>query len=170
MPLNVYRAMTQDGYIVKNRVEEVNRHILVKKLKGNKLIPISVTPIKVRRNNISKKKKNVKELDTMRKNLNSGDLLAKRRNKKKNVIQRLNEVLARTEKITERDIVVFTQNFYLLKKANFNNIHALNTIIEGTENVQFREVLEDILAGVEARRKYVFNNGILSICFPIHIR
>ena len=58
--------------------------------------------------------------------------------------------LAKTEKITQRDIVVFTQNFYLLKKANFNNIHALNTIIESTENISFRGILEDILAGVEA--------------------
>ena len=46
--------------------------------------------------------------------------------------------------------MVFTQNFYLLKKANFNNIHALKTIIESTENLSFRGVLEDILAGVEA--------------------
>jgi len=46
--------------------------------------------------------------------------------------------------------MVFTQNFYLLKKANFNNIHALSTIIEGTENPTFRAILEDILTGVEA--------------------
>ena len=46
--------------------------------------------------------------------------------------------------------MVFTQNFYLLKKADFNNIHALSTIIESTENLTFRGVLEDILAGLEA--------------------
>ena len=38
----------------------------------------------------------------------------------------------------------------MLKKANFNNIHALNTIIQSTENVTFKGILEDILAGVEA--------------------
>ena len=43
-----------------------------------------------------------------------------------------------------RDVVIFTQNFYLLKKANFNNIHALDTIIHSTENIAFREILEDI--------------------------
>lgn len=150
MPLYVYRAMTKDGYIVKNRVEEVNKHTLVKKLKNNKLVPISVTAIKVRKNAVNKKRKNVKELDNMRKSLNSGDLLAKRNQKRKNIIQRLNDSLAKTEKITERDLVVFTQNFYLLKKANFNNIHALNTIMEGTENVQFKAIIEDILAGVES--------------------
>ena len=54
------------------------------------------------------------------------------------------------QKITERDLVIFTQNFYLLKKANFNNVHALSTIIESTENRAFAGVLEDVLAGVEA--------------------
>jgi len=53
-------------------------------------------------------------------------------------------------KITTKDLVVFTQDFYLLKKANFNNIHALTTIIESTENVSLKGILEDILLGVEA--------------------
>lgn len=38
----------------------------------------------------------------------------------------------------------------MLKKANFNNIHALSTIIDSTENLTFAGILEDILAGVEA--------------------
>lgn len=46
--------------------------------------------------------------------------------------------------------MIFTQNLYLLKKANFNNIHALNTIIESTEKLSFKGILEDILAGLEA--------------------
>ena len=48
--------------------------------------------------------------------------------------EKINLYFAKTEKITSRDLVVFTQNFYLLRKANFNNIHALSTIIESTEN------------------------------------
>ena len=55
-----------------------------------------------------------------------------------------------TEKITFRDIKVFSQNFYLLKKAQFNNIHALSTVIETTENPKFKAILEDVLSGVES--------------------
>lgn len=55
-----------------------------------------------------------------------------------------------SQKITSRDLIVFSQNFYLLKKADFNNIHALTTIIESTENERFKGILEDILAGVES--------------------
>ena len=52
-----------------------------------------------------------------------------------------------TPKITTRDLVIFTQDLYLLKKANFNNIHALNTIIETTENAQLKEIIKDIYRG-----------------------
>ena len=58
--------------------------------------------------------------------------------------------LSKTQKVTSRDIVVFTQNLYLLKKAGFNNVHALGTIIQSTENPTLKGVLEDILAGVES--------------------
>ena len=150
MPSYIYRAITNDGHIVRNRIEETNKYAVLKKLKRNSLMPISVTELRGKRNKTKKNKRNVKNVDSMIKNLNSGDILAKRRTKKKNPFDRINELLRRTEKITTRDLVIFTQNFYLLKKANFNNIHALNTIIEGTENQKFRDILEDILAGVEA--------------------
>ena len=88
---------------------------------------------------------------------------------KKNTLstkEKINLYFAKTEKITQRDIVVFTQNFYLLKKANFNNIHALNTIIESTENISFRGVLEDILAGVEAGENMYTTMEYYSNIFP----
>ena len=58
--------------------------------------------------------------------------------------------MGKRNKVTTRDIVIFSQDFYLLKKANFNNIHALSTIISSTENPTFKGILEDILAGLEA--------------------
>ena len=80
--------------------------------------------------------------------------------------EKINLYFAKSEKITQRDIVVFTQNFYLLKKANFNNIHALNTIIESTDNLSFRGVLEDILAGVEAGENMYTTMEYYSNIFP----
>ena len=38
----------------------------------------------------------------------------------------------------------------MLKKARFNNVHALSTVIEATENSRLRLIIEDILYGVEA--------------------
>ena len=63
-------------------------------------------------------------------------------------------------------MVIFTQNFYLLKKADFNNIHALRTLIEGTENLSLRGIIEDILAGVEAGENMYTTMEYYSDVFP----
>ena len=83
------------------------------------------------------------------KNMN-GTQLDLERKRKMRLIDKINLALGTQQKITDRDLVVFTQNFYLLKKANFNNVHALTTIIDSTENMTLVGILEDILAGVES--------------------
>ena len=65
-------------------------------------------------------------------------------------LDKVKKYFAVRKKITTRDVVIFTQDFYLLKKANFNNIHALSTIMQSTENPSLKDIIEDILAGVEA--------------------
>lgn len=156
----MYRAMTKTGVIVRNKVESSSRQNLIKSLKSSNLLPIAIEQVSYRSNKKQKKqKKNVTDIQEIMKNVNTTQL----GNTKKTLStkEKVNLYFAKTEKITQRDLVVFTQNFYLLKKANFNNIHALDTIIKSTENLSFRGILEDILAGVEARRKYVYNDGIL---------
>ena len=92
----------------------------------------------------------------------------KKYQKKVNLLQQ--DIQLGAQKITRRDIVVFTQNFYLLKKANFNNVHALSTIIETTENTSLKAVLEDILLGVEAGDyMYVTMEYYSNVFPPIYI-
>ena len=45
MPEYIYRAVTSKGQIVRNRVEDVNRNTLIKKLKNNDLLPISIVQV-----------------------------------------------------------------------------------------------------------------------------
>ena len=149
MPTYIYRAATKNGTIVKNKVESASRQTLIKTLKSNNLIPIDISQIAYRSiNRVKRQKKNVTDIDEIMKNVNTSKIVGD--TKSLTTKERISLYFASNEKITQRDIVVFTQNFYLLKKANFNNIHALNTIIGSTENLSFRGVLEDILAGVEA--------------------
>lgn len=161
MPEYVYRAVTNKGLIVKNKVEDVSKQSLVKRLKSNGLTPIQVVQVGYMARNVKKKKRNVTNIEDIMKSASSTNLLRNDAKNNLSFIEKVNLKLSATEKITKRDLVIFTQNFYLLKKANFNNIHALNTIIESTENLSLRGILEDILAGVEGRRLYVYNNGIL---------
>ena len=100
------------------------------------------------------------------KNVNTTNIMSNREKKRESYIQKINNALAKTEKITTRDLVIFTQNFYLLKKANFNNIHALSTIINSTENYIFKGILEDILAGVQAGENMYTTMEYYSEVFP----
>ena len=166
MPTYMYKAMTKTGVIVRNRVESASKQNLIKSLKNNNLVPISIEQMAYRTNkNTKKQKRNITDIQEIMKNVNTTQL-AGNKNKTLSTKEKINLYFARTEKITQRDIVVFTQNFYLLKKANFNNIHALNTIIESTENISFRGILEDILAGVEAGENMYTTMEYYSNVFP----
>ena len=166
MPTYMYRAMTKTGVVVRNKVESNSKQQLIKTLKNNNLLPISIEQIAYRsKSAVKKKKKNVTDIQEIMKNVNTTQI-GKSKERTLSTKEKINLYFAKTEKITPRDIVVFTQNFYLLKKANFNNIHALNTIIESTENVSFKGILEDILAGVEAGENMYTTMEYYSNVFP----
>ena len=165
MPTYVYRAMTKSGLVVKNKIESPSRQNLLKILKGNGLLPIDVQQIRYVGKQQKKAKKNITNIEEIMKNVNTTNI-GKSKPKQLSTKEKINLYFAKTEKITTRDIMIFTQNFYLLKKANFNNIHALDTIIQSTENVSFRGILEDILAGVEAGENMYTTMEYYSNVFP----
>ena len=144
MPVFVYRAVTDKGKIVRNKVDEISRRALINKLRRNNLTPINI--VQVRSKIVINTPKN--QHKTSKRNINNILNNAKVYNIK-NEKEKKSGIKVKT-KITTRDLVIFTQDFYLLKKANFNNIHAISTIIENTENDELREILKDILAGLEA--------------------
>lgn len=149
MPEYVYRAVTDKGLIVKNKVEDSNKQSLIRRLKHNGLTPIQVVQVGYTSKKNKKTKKNISNMEDIMKTASSTNILNNNARNNISFVEKVNLQLAATEKITNRDLVIFTQNFYLLKKANFNNIHALNTIIQSTENLSLKGILEDILAGVE---------------------
>ena len=152
MPRFVYRAVTEDGRVVRNQADELSRKTLIKKLLRNGITPITVVQKRKGLNvtTTKKKKRNVNVATEMMQENNmytNMDETVKRRSYSARLKDR---IINQSRRITMRDVTIFTQDFYLLKKANFNNIHALSTIIEKTENPRFKEILKDILAGVEA--------------------
>lgn len=165
MPQYIYRAVTNRGQVVKNKIEESSKQSVVKKLKSNGLMPIQVVQVGyIGQRTQKKKKRNISGVDDIIKK--SANVMRARDKRTLSWFERLNLKLRATEKITSRDLVIFTQNFYLLKKANFNNIHALNTIIESTENLTLVGILEDILAGVESGEYMYTTMEYYSDVFP----
>ena len=164
MPIYTYRAVTDKGLIVKNRVEASSKNGLINILKSNKLTPIDIEQVAYRGKQ-KRQKKNVNNLQELMKNINTTNINTIKRKKQTNK-EKFNLYFSKFEKVTHRDLVVFTENFYLLKRANFNNIHALSTIIKSTENETFKGILEDILAGVEAGENIYSTMEYYSNVFP----
>ncbi len=164
MPIYTYKAMTKDGLIVRNKVEAQTKQSLYKILKSNEMLPIAISKMPyAKKKQAIKKKKNVSYMDDFMKTINTTEIV---KDKGPSAKERIKMYFAQNRKITPRDLVVFTQNFYLLKKANFNNIHALKTIIDSTENFIFQQILEDILAGVEAGENMYTTMEYYSDVFP----
>ncbi len=166
MPEYMYKAVTKQGQIVKNRVEQANKNNLIQKLKSNGLLPIEVIQIGYGGKRKRVNKRNVMDIDEIMQTSNSAIISQGSTANKQTIREKFNIALSIGQRITERDLVIFTQNFYLLKKANFNNIHALSTIINSTENLSFKGVLEDILAGVEAGEYMYTTMEYYSDIFP----
>ena len=146
MPEYLYKAITKEGVIVKNKVECDNKQNLIKKLKNGDLLPIDIVQVgygRGRTNGFSRR--NGIDIDEVMQNENSSTINQGKTKTKTKV----NITLSKRERVTNKDILVFTQDFYLLKKADFNNIHALSTIIDNTENTTFKSILQDVLTGVE---------------------
>lgn len=98
---------------------------------------------------IKKQKRNIETSNSVLKQVRA-EQIKKSMDNKDSWFKRLDDRLQKNRAIKKRDIIVFTQNFYLLKKADFNNIHALSTVIEIIENPTLKAIVEDILLGVEA--------------------
>ncbi len=174
MPSFQYKAIdNRTGQMIKNTVNGVTKQELYKMLKKNGLTPIDIqqaleaTALKkqpVKRHRSSEEILRDLSPDQVRLiyNSNSADKKTKSMTSKSKKISK-----NRNHKITTRDVVIFTQNFLLLKKADFNNIHALETVINSTENPSFKSILEDILAGVESGENMYTTMEYYSHIFPV---
>mgnify|MGYP001255171966 CR=1 FL=1 len=138
----------------------------IDKLKENNIMPIDITQvgISLRKN---KQRKNMAQAKEIFKEVNMAQIKTKKEAKNKpKTADSIKKYFEMNQKVTTRDIVIFSQDFYLLKKANFNNIHALSTIISSTENPTFKGILEDILAGLEAGEYMYSTMEYYSNVFP----
>ena len=154
MPVYTYRASTKTGTVVKNRIEATSVQEVKEKLKANGLTPIQV---RTQSGAISKflpaqkQKKNQVSSAAVTKLAKEKLLEQQRKKQQKGLMgQDVSIDLSRFQKITKKDIIAFTQSMFLLKRANFTNTRALTTLLENTDNVKMRNIIEDLLNGVEA--------------------
>ena len=118
MPEYVYRAITREGVIVKNRVESGNKQSLVKRLKEGNLTPIDVVQVGYGRKKVNTKKKNVTDIDEIMKTANSSSVIQGRGRKKQSFVEKVNLAISKQEKVTTRDYGIYAK-FLFTKKSRF---------------------------------------------------
>lgn len=148
MPTYMYKAMTERGQIVRNRITDANKVACIKRLKRNNLIPISIVQTLRVGTSERKRPRNFRRVDQKELRRIGTQRVREAGKTEKRTLSEI--FFSSRMKVTPKEIRIFTQNFYLLKKAKFNNVHALSTIMESTENPSLRLIIEDILYGVEA--------------------
>ena len=82
MPTYMYKAMTKAGVVVRNRVEFASKQNLIKTLKSNDLLPISIEQISYSSKKTHKrKKKNITDIQEIMKNVNTTQLNKEKKGK-----------------------------------------------------------------------------------------
>ncbi len=167
MPEYIYRAVdNSNGIIIRSRITEKSKQNLIKRLKANGMTPIDIVQTsfgKYQRNS----KSGVANIQELMKIANTTDITKKNQKRKFSTKERLSMALSIQQKVTSRDLVIFTQSFYLLKRAGFNNVHALATLSQSTENPTLRGILEDIQSGVEGGDYMYTTMEYYSDIFPV---
>ena len=67
MPVYVYKAVTDKGLIIRNKVEENSKETLVKRLKNNNITPIEIVQVAYKGKAQNKKKKNITNIQEIMK-------------------------------------------------------------------------------------------------------
>ena len=149
MPVYNYRAVDENGIVVRSKIQEKSKQSLIKRLKANGLMPIDITQTSLGK--YQKTNRVTTNMEELMKIASETDVTNKNKNGRKlSKIERIRIAISKQQKVTIRDLEIFTQNFYLLKRAGFNNVHALSTLVQSTENASLKGILEDVLAGVES--------------------
>lgn len=153
MPEYKYRGMLRNGKIVRGIMPAKNRHELIKSIKESRIQPIEVRPVKKKLVSESKKKIDQVKLNKIQSDVEKQRVIGLKKKAmlgNKATISSLWGFDLNLKKPKTKDILVFTNSLYILKKAKFNNIVALESLYNSTKNKMLKNTVEDILIGVEA--------------------
>lgn len=146
MPEFNYRGMLKNGKYVRGSMSAKNKRDVIKKLKLSRIQPIRISARKEIR--ITNNKIDSKKLQSIHQDVERNKRGATKRTPAKRTLSSilLSDVGGR---VTPKDVLTFTNSLYILKKAKFNNIDAFETLYETMENPKMKDIIDDILIGIE---------------------
>lgn len=140
MPIYKYKANDKYGITFAGKMNASNTTEVIDRLKRKKIMPIKIEQVNVARANMRKRDNQKGKRKNLTYRVGTPNLQTRA----------MSKISINFSSVNVRDIIVFTQNLYSLKKADFNNVHALSTLLQATDNANLALVIEDILNGVEA--------------------
>lgn len=154
MPSYKYRVLMENGRIGRGKITAINKSKAIESLKDGAMQPIYIK-------RLYENKKKYKRLDYKRIERANQKALAENIRKKKGDKRRkidlreftLQDVKIALKRPKSREVLTFVNNFYILKKAKFNNVQALQSLFDGESNEAFKDIIEDLLIGVESGEK-----------------
>lgn len=146
MPEFTYKGMLKNGRNIRGLMTAKNRRDAIKKLKTSRIQPIRINAKK--ETTLSKANIDARRLEMIQEGVEK----SKGKKKKIKTKRSFKEVLFSDMSFTisSKDILTFTNSLYILKKAKFNNIDAFESMYETIENPKLKDVIDDILVGIEA--------------------
>jgi len=145
VPEFTYKGMLKNGRNIRGLMTAKNRRDAIKKLKTSRIQPIKIN---------AKKEATVgrAKIDARRLELIQEDVERNKGKKKSKTKRTFKELLFSdmSFRISSKDILTFTNSLYILKKAKFNNIDAFESMYETIENPKLKDIIDDILVGIEA--------------------
>ncbi len=157
MPKFRYRALSNMGKVVTGTMDDESEKRVRERLVGNGFKPISVEKSRLLSAVSTRKaKKNKVASSAVTKYTRDRLIEEQQKRQKKGLKKDVSFDLSFLKRANARDVYTFTQSLYLLKRANFTNVRALSTMLENTENPAMRDIVEDVLNGVEAG-EYIYS-------------
>ena len=154
MPDFKYRAVLRNGKIIRGILTAKSKSDVIQMIKDTKMTPISINAKKIKRPAVQKKKIDFNKLGKVA-NKNSEKLKkVALSNKGGPQTSKLASILTSDVSlgggVKPKDVLIFTNALYILKKAKFNNITALESVYNSTENKKLRDIIEEMMIGVES--------------------
>lgn len=150
MPDFKYRAVLKNGKMIRGILTAKSKSDVIQMIKNTKMRPISIVAKKIKRPAVQRKKIDLKKLSKV------ADKDVKKFNTKSNIPPKSKVASLLTADVSfgggvkPKDVLVFTNALYILKKAKFNNITALESVYNSTESKKLKEIIEEIIIGVES--------------------
>ena len=128
-----------------------NKSDVITRLKESKIQPIVIKKKKIKKPAVPKDKINYEQLARLSPARSKMEKMNKNNTQGKSTVAKLLSAdVSFSLGIKPKEILAFTNSLLVLKKAKFNNVTALESVYNSIESNKLKDIVEDIIIGVES--------------------